>query len=65
MVLKRKKSLKTVSRLVTALGGGGGGGGEGAPAPAPALEVPITVSPLSSLAVAAQRPSAVTDVSRI
>ena len=63
MVLKRKKSLKTVSRLVTALGGGGGGEGEGAPAPA--LEVPITVSPLSSLAVAARRPSAVTDVRRI
>ena len=63
MVLKRKKSLKTVSRLVTALGGGGGGECEGAPAPA--LEVPITVSPLSSLAVAARRPSAVTDVRRI
>ena len=63
MVLKRKKSLKTVSRLVTALGGGGGGEGEGAPAPA--LEVPITVSPLTSLAVAARRPSAVTDVRRI
>ena len=63
MVLKRKKSLKTVSRLVTALGGGGEC--EGAPAPAPALEVPITVSPLTSLAVAARRPSAVTDVRRI
>ena len=63
MVLKRKKSLKTVSRLVTALGGGGGGECEGAPAPA--LEVPITVSPLTSLAVAARRPSAVTDVRRI
>ena len=65
MVLKRKKSLKTVSRLVTALGGDGGGECEGAPAPAPALEVPITVSPLTSLAVAARRPSAVTDVRRI
>ena len=61
MVLKRKKSLKTVSRLVTALGGGG----ECEGAPAPALEVPITVSPLTSLAVAARRPSAVTDVRRI